>query len=119
MKRTEDVLGEVALERVTQDATWGEQNHPNGTGEEYADLAERARTICDMAHQEGVGTWSQILLEETLEACAEADPRKLRSELVQVAAVAVAWIEAIDRKAAREEECAPTVRAPEGYPVAS
>ena len=31
------------------------------------------------------------------EAFAESDPDKLRTELIQVAAVAVAWIESIDR----------------------
>jgi hypothetical protein len=50
--------------------------------------------------QEGTTTWKHILREEFLEAMAEEDPEQLREELVQVAAVAVAWIEAIDRRAA-------------------
>jgi hypothetical protein len=45
--------------------------------------------------------WVDILEEEVAEAAAESDPAKLRAELVQVAAVAVAWIEAIDRRAAK------------------
>jgi hypothetical protein len=32
------------------------------------------------------------------EALAEDDPTLLRAELIQVAAVAVAWVEAIDRR---------------------
>ena len=34
----------------------------------------------------------------TTKALAEVEPAKLREELIQVAAVAVAWIEAIDRR---------------------
>lgn len=109
-----NVLQEVRIERAVQDAKWGEQNHENGTGEDYKELAASARAICDLSAEEGVCTWEKILLEETLEACAEADPLALRKELVQVAAVAVAWIEAIDRKAA--QEMPPTERAPDGYP---
>jgi hypothetical protein len=64
------VLDEVQDERRRQDAKWGEQNHPDGT----------------------------IALEEVFEALVETDPAKLRDELLQVAAVAVAWVEAIDRR---------------------
>lgn len=38
------------------------------------------------------------------EALAESDPARLRAELVQVAAVAVCWIEAIDRRATADSE---------------
>ena len=38
-------------------------------------------------------------MEEVAEAFEEHDPARLRSELVQVAAVAVAWVEKIDRDA--------------------
>lgn len=110
------VLAEVRQERSAQDAKWGEQNHPNGTGEEYLELADRARAIAGMAAAEGILTWEKILLEEAFEACAEKDAKTLRKELVQVAAVAVAWIEAIDRKGALEEACPPTVRATGDYP---
>lgn len=44
--------------------------------------------------------WRHILDEEVAEALAETDPERLRAELVQVAAVAVQWIEALDRRAA-------------------
>jgi malonyl CoA-acyl carrier protein transacylase len=43
-------------------------------------------------------TWEHILTEEHYEAMAEEDPTRLREELIQVAAVAVAWVEAIDRR---------------------
>jgi hypothetical protein len=47
-------------------------------------------------------TWLLIALEEVFEALVEDDPVKLRAELVQAAAVLVAWIEAIDRRAGRD-----------------
>ena len=93
------VLREVNDERNRQDAKWGEQNHPNGTGHSNQKAqAEIARDRCDDYFSMGIGAWDLILLEEVWEALAESDPEKLRTELVQVAAVAVAWIEAIDRK---------------------
>ncbi|MER6951259.1 hypothetical protein ABT294_45315 [Nonomuraea sp. NPDC000554] len=43
-------------------------------------------------------SWRHILHEEVLEAFAEDDPELLRAELVQVAAVAVKWVQALDRR---------------------
>lgn len=93
------VCREVIQERVAQDQKWGEQNHPDGTGGRALKArANRYRDDCDIAHKGGYGAWSHILLEEVYEAMAESDPEKLREELIQVAAVAVAWAEAIDRR---------------------
>lgn len=93
------VVGEVVAERDRQDAKWGEQNHPDGTGRTiHGWLAESARRTCQAASQQGVVTWGHILAEEFCEAMAESDPAKLRAELIQVSAVAVAWVEAIDRR---------------------
>jgi len=101
--RLTGVLAEVAAERAAQDARWGEQNHPDGTGNKsQQDQAERAREWCQSAFGSGYGTWSDILAEEVAEANAERDPARLRAELIQVAAVAVAWAEAIDRRQAGE-----------------
>lgn len=94
------VLMEVSRERVQQDSQWGEQDHPNGTGPHFAFVAEEMRKSCANAFSRGVGTWMDILTEEFYEALAEEDPEALRAELIQVAAVAVAWVEAIDRAAA-------------------
>lgn len=106
------VLVEVSRERARQEVKWGEQNHPDGTGPDMlivssrapsnAVLRDAARARCDRMHARGRGTYEQILTEEVLEAYAEDDPAKLRAELVQVAAVAVAWVEKIDRDLARE-----------------
>ncbi len=102
------VLGDVALERHEQDLRWGEQNHPDGTGPgmffagipvvEYAELVKEDLAL---AAERGRATWAMILLEEVAEAFAESDPAKVRGELVQVAAVATAWVQAIDRRRER------------------
>ncbi|MEU4781059.1 hypothetical protein [Micromonospora sp. NPDC023633] len=95
------VLAEVLDERRRQDAKWGEQNHPDGTARNgWADreLADVSRRLCQDAAGLGLVTWRHILDEEMREVFAEEDPAKLRAELLQVAAVAVAWVEAIDRR---------------------
>lgn len=100
------VYNEIADERQRQDAMWGEQNHPDGTGDwgklgiPRRKLADIARWHCEQAFKGGEGTWYHILNEEWCEAIAEDDPLKLRKELTQCAAVIVAWVEAIDRRLA-------------------
>lgn len=100
MSEREHVLGEVASEHERQNVKWGEQNHPDGTGSSmYKGLADTHKVLCSAAASKGLCTWRHILQEEVAEAFAESDPVRLREELVQVAAVAVQWIEAIDRRA--------------------
>ena len=111
------ILREVATERARQEQKWGQQNHPNGTGPDEAspwllpyieeratwlDIADEARSDTEGAARRGKLTYRQILLKEVTEALAEDDPAKLRAELVQVAAVAAAWVEKIDRDTAGE-----------------
>jgi hypothetical protein len=104
-------LAEVKAERVRQTAKHGDQAHlPNGTGPKRpvfalssaAALAEWAKERTKAASQneggDGTITFEHILTEEWAEAIAEDDEQRLRAELVQVAAVAVQWIEAIDRR---------------------
>jgi len=85
MSEQNAILLEVVEERRRQDKKWGEQNHPP----------------CE---------WIAILTEEVGEAAEEAlnirfqyenrglSITGLRAELVQVAAVAVAFIECLDRR---------------------
>jgi hypothetical protein len=119
---TRAVLAEVEAERTRQHAKWGEQNHPDGTGEDAdnwayplrgsaAMAAEMQKAIVDARASVGTVTFLEIALEEVAEAFAEADPVKLRAELVQSAAVFVQWIEAIDR---RESAPVPTPAGGEG-----
>ena len=114
MSATDDVLTEVAAERLRQDARWGEQNHPDGTSRSLAIEiisalpesngfahtlpSERARRLNQEAIQAGRLTWALILLEEVLEALEERDVERLREELIQVAAVCVSWVECISRR---------------------
>ena len=70
------VLKDVLSERYKQDAKWGQQDHDEDR-------------------------WMVILMEEVGEvarAIFDENPANYREELVQVAAVAVAAIEAFDRK---------------------
>lgn len=121
MTRIPFVLLEVLRERQRQDAKWGEQNHLNGTGPQsiplhdivrgpanatgdlhYAfGLSLQARSATNRHAEEGKVTWADILLEEVFEALAEDDPPRLRAELIQVAAVATQWVEAIERRERR------------------
>lgn len=116
------VLGEVGEERYRQEVKWGQQNHPNGTGlyvledltaadrHRYAVGVERwAKQRTDDAARDGSITYEHILTEEWAEAVAEHDPVALRAELIQVAAVACAWVEKIDRDLANAcPTCGPT-----------
>lgn len=75
------VLGDVAIELFRQDCKWGEQNH----------APEK---------------WITILTEEVGEsakAALEENPDEYRKELIQVAAVAVAAIECLDRQRATKK----------------
>jgi hypothetical protein len=110
---TRGLLDEVATELAAQDARWGVQSHPDGTGP-YSlplvatsphrvahSLVKSAQRANDADVEAGSLTWRGILLEEVLEAFAEpAGSATLRAELVQVAAVAAQWVAALDRKAA-------------------
>ena len=106
------VIDEVAAERRRQDDKWGEQRHLDGVATTDVDrvAAETARRACGAAADNGTLTWRLILDEEVHEAFAEADPALLRAELIQVAAVAVAWVEAIDRRAAVPPRDQPPIR---------
>ena len=96
------ILEEVFQERKRQFEKWGEQNHPDGTGLGGSrDDADYAQAQCKEFAEDGHCTWELILREEFFEAMAETDPDKLRCELIQLAAVTVQWIQAIDRRARR------------------
>ncbi|MFI6298967.1 hypothetical protein ACIBEJ_45775 [Nonomuraea sp. NPDC050790] len=93
------VLEEIAGERRAQDARWGIQDVPDGTSPVRAPAADEAKRETSAAFDDGTLTWRHILAEEVLEAFAESDTEALRTELIQVAAVAVKWVQAIDRRA--------------------
>lgn len=110
------VIRDVLDEMKRQDATWGEQNHPDlyaddpyrneryYAAEAAAWKAENAGRVYQQntlgASKDQNCAWDGILLEEVFEALEEADPVKRRKELVQVAGVAMQWVAAIDRREA-------------------
>ncbi|MER7213169.1 hypothetical protein ABT340_39415 [Streptosporangium sp. NPDC000239] len=97
---------EVRAELARQDAKWGEQAHPDGTGPDVAwactgpatYVANSARSTVEQLAAAGHLTWRDILLEEVAEAFAEDDPDRLLNELLQVEAVARQWRLAIRRR---------------------
>lgn len=75
-EHTMEILDKIYDERVRQTNKWGIQNHDDPF-------------------------WSVILGEEYGEVCRaifEDDEQSVKEELTQVAAVAVAWLEAFDRR---------------------
>lgn len=74
-------LESVLLERVNQDLKWGDQSH-HSEGDWLLIL------------QEEIGEWSQAVLDARFKS---ADPKLIREELVQVAAVALSMLECLDR----------------------
>lgn len=95
------VLEDVQAERMRQITKWGVQHREDDTGGEigyWAAQAEFAREACQAAESRGGAPWRMVLAEEFYEALAESDPAALRAELVQIAAVCVAWVEDIDSR---------------------
>lgn len=104
---TRTVLDHVATERLRQESKWGPQNWPSfddslplpdrlaGLGICFTE--DEAKANCDTAAKEGRLLYSHIFMEEVIEAMSAGNVTDLRKELVQVAAVAVAWIESLDR----------------------
>lgn len=114
----EDILVEVWEERERQTAKHGDQSHlpdldpvltnrPGGaTASRFAEdlevpTATRARFRVEVDSSRGTSNFAAITLEEfceAVEAAANEDRPALRTELVQVAAMAVQWIEALDAR---------------------
>lgn len=122
------VFGDVALERLNQMRKWGVQRHPSidphtqrtaahfkaakvpdthigYTAAMHHEMptAGRARSICEAADRDGRLSWTHILLEEFAEAVEAValygdESDEARAEVVQTAAVAVAWLESLDAR---------------------
>lgn len=84
----------VRSERRKQLLKWGVQRHPDGTGLTMAaTFADQWKAICDEQNRQGQDDWATIAIEEVLEVLAETDRENLLTEVVQAAAVFVAWAE--------------------------
>ena len=94
-------LADIVEERFKQIVKFGNPSLKDGTRMwPYADAAalHNRRHEWEVANALGELTWRHVLAEEVAEAFNESDPVALRSELVQCAAVCVAWIEDLDRR---------------------
>lgn len=89
----------IEKEVARQVELWGEQNHPDGTGlPGDHQRVENFKALMKILVEDGHLTWRDILYEEVLEVFEATDPEELKTELIQVAAVATSWAEAIDRR---------------------
>lgn len=107
----------VDTERQRQLVKWGDQRHPDGTGNvSQQERAAAARRWCESAFGAGYGTWMDVLTADVAEAEAERDPAKLRAKLVQVAAVCAAWISDLDRRPTAQCPATPSPSSPSPSP---
>jgi len=96
------ILGAIVSERRRQDEKHGFPIHRiDGSSNDYENRSIEAHRLTDLHTREDRLTWADVLLEEVYEALAEENPDKLRAELIQVAASAMKWIEAIDLRRQR------------------
>ena len=98
MEGMNHIFEEIAAERKRQDEKWGEQNHIMCDAFITGFATDRARAFKNRNTINKSISWFSILMEEVYEAFAETDPAKQRTEMVQVAAVAVQIIEYLDRR---------------------
>lgn len=103
---TQNVLEAVRAERLAQNAKWGQQSHPPGTiigldegpqARWWRAKAEVAKAKCQSNGPEA-DNWHDILDEEVAEAYAAETMEDLEKELIQTAAVCVAWVEHLHRQ---------------------
>ena len=101
------VLEEVRQECNRQDEQWGAirdypdiQQHliEDAAGHPYAAHEQHYKALNHMRQEHGYLSGDGILLEEVFEALAAGAIDRLRAELIQVAAVCVNWIMALDRR---------------------
>lgn len=100
------IISEIVAERARQDELWG--------GAEHDSKHTLERWLVILMRHVGLCAWdgSPDDVCHRTEKTAKYDPKRYRRELVEVAAVAVAALEAFDRKAAQSNGHAPTLPAP-------
>lgn len=105
---TEVVLELVRNERTRQFQKYGTNaKQVDGTGPDipWAEPFTRDSAVAlecgfrsDYDNTVGPVTWMQLIREEVAEAFQEADPDRLSTELIQVAALCVSWVEKISMR---------------------
>lgn len=97
--RTARGLFDIAAERAEQTRKWGQRHLPHGTkGDEInCNLRDnfRAYVVTPPWGQRPL-TWLDVLQMGFLEVAAAEEPIALRAKLIEVAATALAWVEATD-----------------------
>lgn len=89
-----NVLNDINAERMRQHKLWGIQDHADYKW--LAILTEEVGEVSKEALEKDF--WINKSSDEDITHLIEAKEKLLRTELVQVAAVAIAFIEAIDRR---------------------
>jgi hypothetical protein len=108
MSSTAKILGEIRRERFIQERTDPVDNvtigklsdFVDGTSIHWAAVAEQMRISTTLAARVNGVTWVHLVVEQVYSAMGETNDKNLRAELLQLAAVIVAWIEALDRREA-------------------
>ena len=91
------ILFDIMDERARQIKMWGVQDLPDFDNTVIRDWKLDEMLLKALNGEEAKG-WNAVLLEEVFEAFATEYEEKLKEELIQVAAVCVAWIENIERR---------------------
>lgn len=91
------IYGQIGI-AADMNSHLGESDYRDGTGVQYADTADAMHDKRLAAFSAGIGSWRHIVLSQIGNVIASADQVQLRSELMHLAAVAVRWAEAIDRR---------------------
>lgn len=111
-----DVLEDVLTERERQVKLHGHNlETPNGTGPDESwlmPLASEPATVIETVFRQDYEdveaarkkvSWALLLREELAEAMEADTPEKLEEELLQVAAVAVSWVEKLRYRAGQHD----------------
>jgi hypothetical protein len=109
MSTTQSVLAEIECEVNRQNELWNEQNYAWNTDELAGSVPSDWLLTREWTSQDDVkaavegffandqGGFAEILFEEVAEALDEPDISNVRTELIQVAAVALQAVKSIDR----------------------
>lgn len=104
-------LQRIVKERANQERKWGIQNHRSFAkgvkttvrlARYYKIPApDEAKELYEKRAKSGRVSWMDILLEEVTELMESSDDDELIEELIQVAAVAIAWAQCVARRRRR------------------
>lgn len=88
---------DLLIEMRRGESDWG-NNRPDGTRKKLGPLLEQVRLAVSAKENQREESWADVLVEEFLESITATDDPELRMELLQVAAVAMRWVEQIDKR---------------------